>query len=145
MNIEVELIPLDKQEELIVHCHNKEERWVENVLNAAQQESMIIGKKDGLSYRININDVYYFEVVDDRSFMYTKQNVYEITLRLYEFEQKTKDLMFFRSSKSNVVNIRKIKCVKPSLSGKFELTLLNDYKLLVSRRYVAELKRMINI
>lgn len=145
MNIEVEQIPLDKKEELIVRCHDKTAHWVENVLNAAQMESMILGKKDDLTYRININDIYYFEVVDDHSFMYTRQNVYETTMRLYEFEQKARDLMFFRSSKSNVVNIRKIKSVKPSFSGKFELTLLNDYKLLVSRRYVAELKRMMDI
>lgn len=145
MKIDVVEIPVDQEEALIINCHNQQSEWVLNVKNAAQNEMVILGKKDSLSFRVSLKDVYYFESVDDRSFIYTGKNVYETGLKLYELEELSKNCMFFRASKSAVVNIRKIKCLKPSFSGKFELTLMNDYKIMVSRHYVTDLKRIMDL
>lgn len=44
-----------------------------------------------------------------------------------------------------VLNTEKISCVVPSFSGRFTATLLNGEKVVVSRQYVAELKKLIGL
>ena len=44
-----------------------------------------------------------------------------------------------------LINIKKIDNMKPSLSGRFELTLINGERLLVSRKYVSDLKKIMGI
>ena len=44
-----------------------------------------------------------------------------------------------------LINIKKIDNMKPSLSGRFELTMINGEKLLVSRKYVRELKEKMGL
>ena len=51
----------------------------------------------------------------------------------------------FRCSKSMILNAEKIDYVRPSLSGRFEAVLSNGEKAVVSRKYVADLKRMLGV
>ena len=44
-----------------------------------------------------------------------------------------------------ILNADRIDYVRPSLSGRFEAVLSNGEKVVVSRRYVAELKRMLGV
>ena len=44
-----------------------------------------------------------------------------------------------------IVNLRKIKGVKSDISGRMEATLLNDEKIVISRSYVKEIKRRLDI
>ena len=53
--------------------------------------------------------------------------------------------MFFRCSKSMVLNADKILCVRPSLSGRFEATLENEERVIISRQYVSTLKRLLGV
>ena len=64
-------------------------------------------------------------------------------LRLYEIEKKLSEKDFFRCSKSVVVNIAKIVKLKPEISRNIIATLENGESVVISRRYVPELKRMI--
>ena len=44
-----------------------------------------------------------------------------------------------------ILNADRIDYVRPSLSGRFEAVLSNGEKVVVSRKYVAELKRMLGV
>ena len=44
-----------------------------------------------------------------------------------------------------ILNADRIDYVRPSLSGRFEAVLSNGVKVVVSRKYVAELKRMLGV
>ena len=92
-------------------------------------------------HRLRLSEVFYFEVVDDRSFLYTRTAVYEAKEKLYEFERLCEGSTLFRCSKSMILNPTKIDYVRPSLSGRFEAVLSNGEKVIVSRKYVADLKR----
>ena len=39
--------------------------------------------KNDSNFNIKLNDIYYFESVDERSYVYTKDNVYECKEKLY--------------------------------------------------------------
>lgn len=53
--------------------------------------------------------------------------------------------MLFRCSKSMVLNAEKIDYILPSFSGRFEAVLENGEKVIVSRQYVADLKRLLGV
>ena len=100
--------------------------------------------KDGHNVLIETSAIYYIESVDKKSFVYTQQNCYETRLRLYELEESL-GAYFSRVSKSMIVNLKKIKGVRSDLSGRMEATLLNDEKVVISRGYVKEIKRRLEL
>lgn len=51
----------------------------------------------------------------------------------------------FQCSKSMILNADKIDYIRPSLSGRFEAVLSNGEAVIVSRKYVADLKRLLGI
>ena len=145
MRFSVEQISEDLEESVMVQCHNTGSAWVENVRETVMGQRTVCGCKNGDLYRIKLSDIYYFEVVDNDSFIYTKNDVFEARIRLYEFESVCARSSLFRCSKSMILNAEKIDYIRPSFSGRFEAVLSNGEKAVVSRRYVSELKRLFGI
>lgn len=99
---------------------------------------------EGKTYLCKQNAIYYIESVDKRSYVYTKDNCYETKYRLYELEEML-GAYFVRSSKAMIVNLRKVKTVKSDIGGRLETTLLNDEQIIISRSYVKEIKRRLEL
>lgn len=145
MKLFVEQIADEHEEEVIVRCHNTEDKWVEAIRAVTAGELAVAGYTDEKLYRLKLNDTYYFEIVDGHSFLYCQEKVYECRQKLYEFEALCVGSMLFRCSKSMILNADKIIYVRPSLSGRFEATLVNQEKVVISRQYVSTLKRLLGI
>lgn len=96
-------------------------------------------------HRLRIPDVYYFEAVDNKVFIYGKDKVFESKQKLYELEDMSQGKKFFRASKSVIINLTKISYVRPSISGRFEAKLDNGDSVAVSRQYVSGLKKMLGL
>ena len=145
MKFSVEQVAPDKEESVTVQCHDVSADWVENVRAAAMEQRTVCGYKSGDLYRIKLSDIYWFEVVDNNSFIYTKNDIYESSEKLYEFERFCARSALFRCSKSMIVNADKIDYIRPSFSGRFEAVLSNGEKIIVSRKYVSELKTLFGL
>ena len=145
MRVTVEQIDREREEELIVRCHDPGAAWVERVTEAASGQRTVCGWREDALHQLKLSEIYYFEVVDERAFVYTQAEVYEAKEKLYEFERLCAGSALFRCSKSMILNADRIDYVRPSLSGRFEAVLSNGEKVVVSRRYVAELKRMLGV
>jgi DNA-binding LytR/AlgR family response regulator len=145
MKVTVEQIGREHEEELIVRCHDPGASWVEGVREAASGQRTVCGWRENTLRRLKLSEVFYFEVVDDRSFVYTQAEVFEAKEKLYEFEQLCAGSALFRCSKSMILNMEKIDYVRPSPSGRFEAVLSNGEKVVVSRKYVSVLKRMLGV
>jgi DNA-binding LytR/AlgR family response regulator len=85
-------------------------------------------------------DVFYFEAVDNKVFLYLEKEVYETKLKLYELEERFVGTDFLRVSKSVIMNLAKVKTLSPAFNGRFEATMKNGEKVIVSRQYVPVLK-----
>lgn len=96
--------------------------------------------KGGAVIKLSMEEIFYFESVDERTFVYSQTEVYTCDYKLYEVEEKIERCGFARISKSMIVNIRKIKLIKPQLNGRFEAVLDNGEHLIVNRHYVSALK-----
>lgn len=144
MKTRIELISENQKEEVVIKCHQITDE-IQNIISSIEYEKRIIGYKRETAYPLNMNDIYYFEIVDQKAFLYCENEIYESKMKLYEFEKETEGTSFFRASKSLIINADKIDAIKPSLSGRFEVVLKNKEKLIVSRQYVRVLKHMIGL
>lgn len=144
MKTRIELISEDQPEEIVVRCYSITDE-IQNMISFIENDKKIIGYKRGTAYPLKMSDIYYFEIVDQKAFIYCEKDIYESKMKLYEFERETDGTSFFRASKSLIINADKIDSIKPSLSGRFEVILLNKEKLIVSRQYVRVLKHMIGL
>lgn len=96
-------------------------------------------------YLVSSMDVFYFESVDNHTFLYTETQVLEINKRLYELEEILSDTDFVRTSKSQIVNINKIKLLKPELNRSITAEMINGEILSISRRYTKQIKTLLSI
>ena len=95
---------------------------------------------DEQAYMLPIVDVFYAESVDLKTFIYAEKTVYRSKLKLYEVEEILNKDDFLRISKQVIVNVKKMKSVAPAGDSRFQATLTNGEKVLISRQYVPTLK-----
>jgi len=95
---------------------------------------------DSQAYQLPAGDIYYAESVDLKTFVYTAKTVYRSMVKLYEIEEILNNHDFLRISKQVIVNVRKIKNVAPAGNSRFQATLMNGEKVIISRQYVPALK-----
>lgn len=102
------------------------------------------GKREGTTMLIKPEDIFYFESIDGKTFIYKEKEVYNSDLRLYEIEERFCRGIFVRISKATILNIKKLKGFRTKLNGKLEAQLLNGERLEVNRHYVPELKQRLS-
>lgn len=144
MKLVVNEDPNRTEDEIIINCRKIDGRLLNILDHLKVQDEKITVYKNGSIFIVELNHILYFESVDKKTFVYTKNQVYESPLRLYEIEDKFSFGDFFRASKSTIINLSKIKRINPMFGGKVEVLLDNDEKLLVSRQYVKILKEKLN-
>lgn len=105
----------------------------------------IQAKRDSETFFVDSSDVLYFESVDNRTFLYTADDVMEVRLRLYELEGFLSEKDFIRISKSQIVNINKIKALKPELNRTILATMCNGEQIYISRKYVKAIRNVLSI
>ena len=121
--------------EITVNC-NRMNDDVEKLLAAIRMFDMkLTGRKNGEQHIIDLKNVIYIESIDRRTFLYTTQDVYESSCKLYELEEKLKDRDFLRASKSCLFNPLHIQSLKSDLEQKLTLTMEGGIKIVVSRQY----------
>ena len=145
MKVSIEEISKQLDEEIIIRCHEVNDRITEIVNKLKTETLLVLGYQNEQVHRIKLNDIYYFEAVDGKVFMYGKDSVYEVKQKLYELEDLFKGKNCFRASKSTTLNIAKISSISPSLSGRFEAVLDNGERAVISRQYVPVLKKMLGL
>jgi DNA-binding LytR/AlgR family response regulator len=145
MKIIIEECNPGEEDQVIIRCKKLDENILKLISELKQGQKKLTGIKDGNIVMIDPSNIYYFEGVDNKVFLYCKQNVYETKLKLYEIEEEYKNTDFFRASKSVILNVAKIKSISPAYSGRFEAQLFNDEVVVISRQYVPELKKKLGM
>lgn len=141
MLIKILKIARTEPEELEIRCHEETEEVKDIVMFVKSRQGKLTGILEGKQYEIPVADVYYVETVDNAVFIYGQENVYEAKQKLYELEGILRDKYFIRVSKSLILNLMKIKAIKPALNGRYSAILQSGEEVIISRKYVAQLKR----
>lgn len=145
MKIVIEDCNPGEEDQIIIRCKELNETLLKLISELKLGQKKLTGTKDGNIIMVEPSSVYYFEGVDNKVFMYCKQNVYETKLKLYEIEEEYSNTTYFRASKSVILNVSKIKSISPAFSGRFEALLFNGEKVVISRQYVPDLKKKLGL
>ena len=94
--------------QIIIKCKQIDHQILQLKSHIELFDNKLSAKKDHELFLINSSDVLYFESVDNRTFLYTINDVLEINQRLYELENILSPKDFARISKSQIVNMNKI-------------------------------------
>lgn len=141
MKLTVEQSAEYAETEIIIHC-NTIDRTLQKLIEQIQLSSYILTvQKENSTILLKPDAVYYLESVDEKTFVYIKNEVYSSSMKLYELEEYLKNSSFVRISKSCILNINYLESVRPLLNGKMEATLSNDEKVIINRHYVPEFKK----
>lgn len=126
--------------EIIIKCGVIDKKLEELIAQIRLYTFSITGKKDGATHIIKLEDIFYFESVNENTFIYCKQEVFECDMRLYEIENMLEKTSFVRISKACILNTTYVESVKAYINGRFEATLENKEKMIVNRHYVQAFK-----
>ena len=131
--------------QVVINCRQIDDEVIRLKCHIELFDKKLQAKKDNELHLINSFDVLYFESVDNRTFLYTEDDVLEVKQRLYELEVILSDKDFIRISKSQIVNINKIKSLKPELNRTILATMCNGEQLYISRKYEQAIRNMLSI
>ena len=140
MKITLNQDPVFSETEVIINCPQADEDILRLVAMLRIHQRKLVGLRDGESHLLDIKDILYIDTTDKRTFLYTRESVYESALRLYEQEDSLAGPDFLRISRSAIVNFRCIRSIRPELGGRLLMTMENGEQVYVSRQNAASIK-----
>lgn len=143
MKVLIRKIQECEKEQVTIECVEITPEIKEIYSYALAKGKALSGMEEGSLRRFGLEDVCYFEALDEKVFAYTKEKVYEVKARLYEVEQAYKKYHFVRCSKSVVLNLMLLDGISPALNGRFFAHMKNGERVIISRQYAAKLKQVV--
>ena len=140
MELKLKQVPAKEPEVLEIRYHTLTDEIEEIISFVKSGQGQIGARKDGRDLEVPVVDVFYAESVDNRVFLYTEKDSFEVRLKLYELEEKLSGRSFIRVQKSMLLNLMKVRAVRPALSGRYSALLKNGEEIIISRKYVMDLK-----
>ena len=141
MQTKITRIERDKPEILEIRCHEISDEVREIVAFVKSRQGQLTGTADDRMYEIAVSEIFYIESVDNKTFIYCKNREYETKQKLYELEEILREKHFLRVSKSVLLNLMKVSSIKPALNSRFTAVLFSGEQVIISRKYVPELKK----
>lgn len=133
------------EDEIIIRCKHVDEHLLKLVYALKAGQEKLTATKGTDIVQVMPKEIFYFEAVDNKVFLYLEKDVYETRQKLYELEERFRGTDFVRVSKSVILNLSKVKTLSPAFNGRFEATMKNGEKLIVSRAYVPVLKEKLGL
>ena len=131
------------KDKVVIYCkeENKEIQKIKGYIKSLNTKLCVSSEFKNIL--VEHDEIYYIESVDKKTFVYLKDKVMECSLKLYEIEDKFRELTFFRANKSTIVNVMYVKDISILLNRNLLLKLENNDKVIISRRNVKEFKKFI--
>lgn len=129
-----------KETEIKITCGLMDDRLERLIEQIKLYSFSVMAEKDGITIPIPLENIYFFESVDNKTFLYLDKDVYRCDKRLYELENLFENTVFVRISKSCIINTSVVVSVRAQFSGRLEATLKNKEKLIVSKHYTKDFR-----
>lgn len=100
--------------------------------------------KEEEQYIVDMSEIVFLEVCDNKTYAYLVQDVYETKHKLYELKELLDKHFFVQINKSVIVNMNCIKSIQAEFSGNYRVKLKNRKEsLTISRKYFKDFKERI--
>lgn len=149
-NVKVSLNIDDVQTITKVNIHTFDRKIGESLLNYIHNFSFSninklgIKTQDGI-FMINKSDIMFAEIFDKELTITTTDQKLTTHMSLSTLQQKLGSSLIIQISKASIINVHFIQKVNPSFSGNLIATLTNEKKVSISRRYVKNLNKVLDI
>ncbi len=145
MKITIEPLERGQEEEIIIRSDHLDSDLMELIYSIKAGRSRLTAFQNDEILKLSPADIYYFESVDNKVSACCETCVYEVKQKLYELERIYDHTDFLRISKAMIVNVSKIKRIVPMFNGRLEAVLDNNEHVVISRQYVPELKKKLEV
>ena len=116
---------------------------VESLIGKIEKMDLsFVGRSDDRSVSIGISDIYYIENVERKLFLYTGDEVFRLDGTMPDIERRISDTGLVRISRTCIMNTDKLREIKQIRNSHLEAVLDNDEKLIVSRKYLPDIKKV---
>lgn len=136
-----------KYDELEIHvCKNMADSEVNSTLetlHAVFDKTIKSVDERGNVCTIKPSEVISFYAEGQKVFALKEDGKYSVSLKLYELEEDLEKAYFVRISKSELVNVKRIRSLDLSLTGTIRVVMKNGYETYTSRRNVTKLKNIL--
>jgi len=126
--------------EIKITCGLMDDRLKKLIEQIRLYSFSITTKKDGTTISIPLEEIYYFDSTDNKTFLYMDDQVYPCSKKLYELEVALSDTPFTRISKNCILNTSMVQSVRTQFSGTTGSHFVRMGKVLVSKHYLAEFR-----
>ena len=133
--------------EININCGKLTED-VEQIIAAIRMSSkqlVVTNAQLGENVILDAKDIAYVEAIDRKCFVYTEDNIFETSYKLYELELLFSGMKFCRVSKSCLVSLKFIYSIKTEMNHRLRLTLKNKETIIVSRQYAEDIKEQLGV
>ncbi|WNF35639.1 LytTR family DNA-binding domain-containing protein [Bacillaceae bacterium IKA-2] len=103
--------PIDKKRLYVALERAREGIEAENQLNNPSQLKRLVVKFDGSLYVISLNSIIYIEKVNRKTYVHTKEQIFE-TYETLETIKESLDEHFFASHRSYIINLKHVSQIK---------------------------------
>ncbi len=142
--MKIDIRKITDGEESVVIRYKEPNPTVNRIIEILDSDAAKLwGKTDSETVSIDLSEILYLESVDDRVFVYTKDKVIRIDGSLNSFMNGAKSEVFFRCSKSMVININRVLSLKSLSSNRIDATMEGGEHIIISRRYASEFRRIL--
>lgn len=140
------MIRVEQQEglaetQVVLRCARLGPAELELLARLRLYDEKLTGLRDGETHILTVSQVLYADTADKRTFLYTRDSVYETPLKLYELERQG----FLRAGKSLAVNFDAVRSLRPDFGGRLIATMENGERVNVSRQYVPAFKQKLGL
>lgn len=146
MKIKIELDPKVNATSITIHAKKMSpeiEQMYRQLQKISNHPDQIEGKKNKVTYYLNLNDILFFETEDKQVIAHTKQDAFVVAYKLYELENLLSS-QFMRVAKSTILNLDQIYALTRSISD-CKVQFHDSYKTVyVWRHYYRNLRDRLN-
>ena len=145
MKIRIEQTSVEENE-VILRCAQLDDEMLRvlSLLRSGMQK-LLVWNEHRETLPLSVSKVVYCETVEEKTFVYTHDGIYQTALSLAELEDRWGDLGLFRAGKSSVMNLHEIQKLKNCGSGRIEALLTTGEKMIISRRYAPMLRERLGL
>ena len=131
------------ESEIIIHCS-----YVNNTLQkvidyVTQLTFSVEGETNNKVYQLPLDQIYYIESVDGKTYLYDKSNSYLCKQTLQALENDLENTPFVRVSKTCLLNTTYLRCVEAYPNHRLKAELINSEQIIISRNYIDTLRKKI--
>lgn len=131
--------------EISIRCNGLTPELERVIAMLRMLDMQLTGRRDGETHLIDAANVLYIDTVERKTFLYTKDAVYETSLHLYQLEEQLLDSSFFRINKSAIINWNHVVSLKSEIDRRIRATMDNGEQLVISRQYAEQVKERLGV